>query len=272
MTLLDRILARGVQLPMDPIVASRVERHLQRIQPDPMFRRRLRGLVVNRYVANREGMIEAAHLPSRRREAGALGRGVLVAALLTAVGVSAVGAAAQESLPGDALYAVKLSLEDLRMRIAPPGLRDDLAAMTLDERLDEVERLAAAGRWQLVDEATASVIRAEEQLSALTGGAAAIAVPDGEEAINSHAQRLEELIVTAPVSAREGLQRALQASTGGGHPTVEPPAAQPPAADPAHEGRPETNADKPTSPAEAPTPPGEPSPEPRNASSPRAPH
>ena len=52
---------------------------------------------------------------------GVLGRGVLYASLLTAVGVSAVGAAAQESLPGDSLYAVKLQLEEVRMLVAPPG-------------------------------------------------------------------------------------------------------------------------------------------------------
>jgi hypothetical protein len=255
MTLLDRVLARGVQLPVDPIVAARVERHLRRIQPDPMFRRRLRGLMLNRYVANREGMVEAAPPPSRRREMGALGRGMLVGSLLTAIGVSAVGAAAQESLPGDALYAVKLQLEDLRMRVAPPGLRDDLAAIALDERLEEVERLAAAGRWQLVDEAAASVARAEERLSALSEGVAAGAdVPDAEEAIHAHAQRLEELIVSAPATAKDGLQRALQASTDGGPPIAAPPVVAPPAADPVHGGKPATEVEQPVTGTEAPVP------------------
>lgn len=249
MTLLDRILARGFQPPTDPIIAARVERHLRRIQPDPLFRRRLRGQVLNRYVANREGMIEPARPASRRRETGALGRGVLFASLLTALGVSAVGAAAQESLPGDALYSVKLQLEELRMRVAPPGLRDDLAAVALDERLEEVEQLAAVGRWQLVDEAAASAARAEEQLAAVSNGATPDAgAADREQAIHGHAQRLEELIATAPASARDGLERALQASTVDHQPAVEPPAADPP-----HGGKPDTDVDEPANPAEAPT-------------------
>jgi hypothetical protein len=255
MTLLDRVLARGVQLPVDPIVAARVERHLRRIQPDPMFRRRLRGLMLNRYVANREGMVEAAPPPSRRREMGALGRGVLVGSLLTAMGVSAVGAAAQESLPGDALYAVKLQLEELRMRVAPPGLRDDLAAIALDERLEEVERLAAAGRWQLVDAAAARAAQAEQELAAITNESAAGADQSGRgDAIESHVQRLEELIVTAPASATDGLKRALEAST-----EDRPPAQELPAADPTQGGQQPADVEEPETPAQASEAPPEPS-------------
>lgn len=260
MTLLDRILARGVQLPMDPIMAARVERHLRRIQPDPMFRRRVRGQVLNRYVADREGMLEAARPAPRRREMGALGRGVLFASMLTALGVIAVGAAAQESMPGDALYSVKLQLEELRMRVTPPGLRDDLAAMVLDERLAEVERLAAAGRWELVDGAAASAARAEEQLAALTNGSAAGGDAfNRDETIQSHAEQLEHLIATAPASARDGLLRAWQAATAD-----EPPAAEPPAADPRTNqnqgGQPPTDNEPPETPAEALTDPSKHSP------------
>ena len=35
------------------------------IEPDPLFRRRLRGLVTNQFVAIREGTAPAARLPSR---------------------------------------------------------------------------------------------------------------------------------------------------------------------------------------------------------------
>ena len=254
MTLLDRILARGVNQPADPIIAARVERHLRRIQPDPMFRRRLRGQVLNRYVANREGMIRLAPVHSGRREMGALGRGVLFASLLTALGVSAVGAAAQESLPGDALYPVKLQLEDLRMRVAPPELRDDLAAMALDERLEEVEALAAVGRWQLVDEAAEGAAHAEAQLAAMTNGRAGGAgASDGDKERKNHADRLVELLASAPTAAQDDLRRALLASTAEHPPAGTPPAVDPPAADPPHGGKPLTDSESPESPAEAPT-------------------
>jgi len=215
MTLLDRIIARGMIVPVDPIMAARIERHVHRIQPDPLFRRRLRTVVVNRYVAAREGLA-APPLARRlaRREMGALGRGVLYASLLSAVSMSAVAAASQESLPGDALYDVKIQLEQVRIRIAPPGLRDDLASMALDERLDEMEELASMGRWQLVDDAAANVIAAEAQVDRLSE-----AQPGGSSAASSavlqgHADRLAELMTTAPTSALHGLERALQASMG----------------------------------------------------------
>jgi hypothetical protein len=214
MTLLDRILARGIELPADPIIATRLERHLRRIQPDPLFRGRLRGQVLNQYVAVREGLVAQPRAATARRQMGVLGRGVLYASLLTALGVTAVGAAAQESLPGEALYPVKLQLEDLRMLVAPPGVRDDLAAMALDERLDEVERLAAAGAWQLVDEAAARAERAEDLLAAMTSS-----IPSGSrgaqgaDAIQRHADRLKDLLAGAPAAAQEGLRKALDAST-----------------------------------------------------------
>jgi hypothetical protein len=258
MMLLDRILAGGVQLPVDPIIAARVERHLQRIQPDPMFRSHLRGQVLNRYVANREGMLgpasptSPAPVASRRRDMGALGRGVLVASLATALSASAVGAAAQESLPGDALYSVKLQLEELRIRLAPPLLRDDLAAMALDERLEEVEQLATAGRWELVGEAAAGAARAEEQLAALTNGPTQDAQDRNRgETINDHADRLEQLIATAPASAQDSLLRAVDASTSETPPALEPPAADPPTAPPSPNPNPGGQPPKDSEPAES---------------------
>ncbi|HEY7846873.1 MAG TPA: DUF5667 domain-containing protein [Candidatus Limnocylindria bacterium] len=213
MTLLDRMLQRGFEMPVDPVIAARLERHVNRIKPDPLFQRRLRGQVLNRYVATREGMVAAtrpAALP--RRNLGVLGRGVLYASLLTAVSATAVGAAAQESLPGDVLYGVKLEIESIRMEIAPADLRDDLAAVALDTRLDEVEALASAGRWEQVDAAVTAVVRAEETLVALT------APSDGstasEVAMPEHVDRLTELLATAPDAGRRGLLRALAASGG----------------------------------------------------------
>lgn len=254
MTLLDRILERGVPMPLDPIVAARLERHLRRIQPDPLFRLRLRGQVLNRYVATREGLLPA-QTPDRTagRQMGVLGRGVLYASLLTVLGVTAVGAASQESLPGDALYGVKLQLEDLRMRIAPPGLRDDLAAMALVERLDEVEKLAEGGRWALVDAAADRAAAARDQLSGLTGAeASAVGHERASEAMQLHAERLAELKATAPTEAQTGLDRALDASTAKEPPAVQPsvpsapPAFEPPASTPAGGAPPLRESSKPS--------------------------
>ena len=215
MTLLDRILARGFEMPVDPILATRIERHMRRIKPDPLFQRRLRGQVMYRYVATREGMVAATAprgLPRRRM--GMLGRGVLYASLLTAVSVTAVGAAAQESLPGDPLYGVKIELESIRMHLAPPAMRDDLARMALDERLDEVEALAAAGRWAQLEGAVAAVERAETALQRALGAVGSEPGSSSAAAalIDEHVDRLTELLATAPNGSKRGLQRALAAT------------------------------------------------------------
>jgi hypothetical protein len=213
MTLLDRILERGFEVPVDPIIAGRIERHMKRIKPDPLFKRRLRGQVVNQYVATREGMVAAAQ-PIRlpRRGLSLLGRGMLYASLVTAVSATAVGAAAQQSLPGDLLYGVKLELESIRMELAPASMRDDLAAMALDERLEEVENLAAAGRWAQLDAAVAAVERARAMLAALRGSADGSAVADA--ALDEHVDRLADLLTVAPDGQKRGLLRALAASGG----------------------------------------------------------
>ena len=198
-----------IGLPLDDPMLQRLERSISAVEPDPLFRRRLRGEVVNRHVATREGLVRA---PRRQREMGRLGRATLYASLAVALSVSAAGAASQGALPGDALYSVKLQLEEIRMRIAPPSLRDDLAAMALEERLDEVEALAAEGAWSRIAGAAAGVAAAEDRLAGYAGIDA-----DDVAAIHRHTQVLEALLATAPASARGGLETALQASAHAGH-------------------------------------------------------
>ena len=144
-----------------------------------------------------------------RQQMGMLGRGVLYASLLTTMAVTAVGAASQDSLPGDALYGVKLELEQVRMQLAPPALRGDLAAMALDERLDEVEALASAGQWEMVDDAANRATQAGAVLASLAPRANDLSALAGEDAAQRHARRLAELVRTTPASALDGLQRAL---------------------------------------------------------------
>jgi hypothetical protein len=206
MSLLDRAPARPD--PLDPGGATmrRLERAWRGIEPDPLFRRRLRGEIVNRYVAEREGQLPHQ---APRRQMGALGRAALYASLGLAIGVSAAGAAADRALPGDVLYAVKLELEDVRMRIAPPSVRDELAAMALGERVEELERLAAAGSWQLLPAAAARVVDAEEALAATGPGGA------GAAAATSRASEvLTTLLAEVPAEAQQGVARALDAVEG----------------------------------------------------------
>jgi hypothetical protein len=149
-------LFRGTIRPPAILSDEAVERYLAairaEIRPDPLFRRRLRGEVMNRYVAVREGI---GATPARR-SMGTVGRAVLYATFTLAVTSTSVLAASQEALPGDLLYPLKRHIETLRVQILPAHLHDDLAALSLAERIKELARLAERGEWSLV------AIQAEE--------------------------------------------------------------------------------------------------------------
>jgi hypothetical protein len=127
-------------------------------QPDALFRRRLRSEMLNRWVAKREGLAPVAERRWIGREMGRLGRACLYASF--ALGVSAAGvlAVTQDAVPGEALYPLKLRIEDLRVAVLPRHLQDDLALNVLAERVDEVRRLASAGS---VSEALALAVAIE---------------------------------------------------------------------------------------------------------------
>jgi Domain of unknown function (DUF5667) len=149
-------LFRGTLRPPAILSDEAVERYLatrEELAPDPLFRRRLRGEVMNRYVAAREGMAGAV---PRRRSMGKLGRAVLYASFTLALSTTSVLAASQISLPGDVLYPLKRHVESLRMEVLPAHLHHDLAAYELAERIDELARLTEKG-----DVARASALTAE---------------------------------------------------------------------------------------------------------------
>jgi len=207
---IDQVLGRcepSVQ-PDDPI-ARMIARTAGRLRPEHEYRWRLRGRVVNQYVAEREGLVK--HAP-RRPEMGRVGRAALYASLGLAISVSAVGAASSGALPGDPLYGLKRQVEELRMEISPPSVRPMLAAMAVEERLSEVELLAAAGSWT-------RVALAEHELDgavATMHGMGASLPADEIAHLARHTQILAELLANAPASARAGLERALVASAGAG--------------------------------------------------------
>lgn len=198
------ILDRLRRLPGEPdsTFAAWLEESLQDLEPDPLFRRRLRGETLNRHVAQREGL---ARRPARRRMTP-IGRAVLYASLLLASSSAVALGGAQTALPGDALYHVKTRVEELRLELVSASFRDDLALLSLEERLRELEVLAASGRWSLVPAAAAAVVVAEERAEALG------ARPDRSQ-MAGHAARLTDLLRVAPMAAQPGLERALAASS-----------------------------------------------------------
>lgn len=194
--------------PDDPLV-HRLRSVAGGVEPDPFFVRRLRGRVLNEHVAISEGLLQ----PKSGREMGRLGRAVLMASLALAVSVGGAAATSQEALPGDLLYPMKLQIEEIRLRLAPAELKEHLEVAQLDERLRELERLVAAGRWEGVRDAATAL---ERSVAIVSEDPAAIG------ALAERSEVLEQLLTVVPEQGRAGIERAIQAAHGSGRPATAP--------------------------------------------------
>jgi hypothetical protein len=174
------------------------------IEPDPLFKRRLRGQVVNRFVAIREGSEPRVR---GGRQMGSLGRAVLYASFAFAVSVTGVMAAAQEAMPGDALYPLKRQIERLRHDVLPAHLQDDLVAIELTERLEELGYLTRSGE----------TARAEALMVAIKADYVALAaLGPGAGVLESRNVVLDALVERLPEPARAAVE-AVIAEVGAGH-------------------------------------------------------
>ncbi len=176
------------------------------LEPDPLFRRRLRGGVMNRFVAAREGLERPV---ARGSEMGRVGRACLYASVVLAMSVGGVMAASRAALPGDLLYPVKLEIEAVRMRALPSEFHDDLAVYALSERIHEMSRLAEAGDWDAVAALASEVEAGYEQL-------AAIGMDDvlADEGLQHRLEVLETLRDSLPAPARAAIERVLADTPG----------------------------------------------------------
>jgi len=249
------------------------------IEPDPLFHRRLRGAVLNQFVAVREGAPSTMRVPSRARAMGRLGRACLYASVAVAMSVGVTMAASQTALPGDPLYAVKLRIEELRVVALPAEFGDDLAVYALTERINELNRLAEAGEVERA-EALASVI--EDQVAVVT--AMGIGPAAQNNLLASRLDVLDTLVDRLPPKAQQAIERAMAGAPGltkpgsgpavghgqggatagsgqGGAPAVEEPSAT---SEPSNSGNrnPPGQATKPTK-TPSPTPSPRPSPSPK---------
>jgi len=200
--------------PAPRISAEAIERALAavaaQIEPDPLFRRHLRSEVVNRYVATREGLVAPERAaPDRRSRTGRLGRACLYASFSLAATAASVLAAAQEALPGDALYGVKLRVEELRFDVVPDHLHADLVAYALGERIEEMDHLIAAGD---LDEAVGLVPAIEHEFARLE---ALMSASDADEArIERHLVVLSGLLDRLPDAAQSAVEDVVNGVNG----------------------------------------------------------
>jgi hypothetical protein len=199
-------LFHGTMRPPAVLCDEAVERYLAAIRgelaPDSLFRRRLRGVVMNRYVAAREGMVAAP----QHRAMGRVGRAVLYASFTLALSATTVLAASQEALPGDPLYALKRQVEALRVQVLPADLHDDLAAYALAERIDELAGLAERGDWAQVESLAITV---EHDLAAFVAGVDA----DRGGSNDKYLTVLNGLLARLPDPAREAVEAVVDSAS-----------------------------------------------------------
>ena len=199
-------LFRGSLRPPAIISDEAIERYLaairSEIEPDPLFRRRLRGHVVNRYVAAREGHAEGRSLPP---EMSRVGRAVLVATFGLSLSVTSVMAASQQAIPGDALYPLKRHVEALRIHVVPAHLQDELAGYHLGQRIEELGRLVETGRWAAVADQARTIERSY---------AAAAAAGAHAEGLGARMTIVREWITHMPASAQARALSAMQGIPG----------------------------------------------------------
>jgi hypothetical protein len=210
MAAIGRPRRNGMDLALDDPIARRIQDAFTSAQVDPLFRRRLRSDVVNRYVAIREGhlAVRAVGRPlAHGGVMGRLGRACLYASVALVGSAAGVLAASQTALPGDALYDVKLRIDALRLEAAPPDLRAAVAEYIVGERLDELTVLAADGEWARATEAAEAAGAQAESLAALL-----TADPAAEARIERHLEVLASLLTSAPPAARDALEHAMAVS------------------------------------------------------------
>lgn len=176
----------------DDAIARYGEALRRELQPDPLYRRRLRGMVLNRYVALREGSVRGVGVAGTMSR---IGRAVLYASSVLAVSVTSVMAASQRALPGELLYPLKQRVEELRFEVLPAHLHDDLAAAALGERIDELAQLAVRGQVEHVVELALVIQHGYEELRATLE-------PDDAAAVERHLVVLNGLLGSVSFEAR----------------------------------------------------------------------
>lgn len=153
----------------------------------------------------------------------ALAAVMVLAIILGGAGVTAV--AAQDSLPGDALYGVKTGLENTRLDLAGNAAAEaELHLQFAERRLSELGVLIDAARYDRVD-ATADAFQyhINQALEAVRVTASSDPARAQElnlrvnDALARYASSLNELLAAAPALVRPAVEQALQASQGEGN-------------------------------------------------------
>lgn len=226
------------------------------VEPDPDDASRTRAAAAAAF---------AAAQPSRRRRRWAI---VGAASAVTALGGVGAGAAAQDAMPGDLTYTVKIGLERVDRAWARGDAAEALAWLDVAEtRIEEAVRAGSEGRFSLLpeilDRHTAAVAAVRRHLAELDEDSGV--VPRAASELRVHEAVLDALLGIAPLEARPGLERARDAAHDAHIPDDldVPPGISPsvpvPTASPVPGSPDEPRTDRPMPPAPRPEPPNRPS-------------
>lgn len=148
-------------------------------------------------------------------------RPLAVAAALLLLLVAADTAAAQ-SLPGEPPFAIKSTVEEVRLLVATSrATRVDVLAEHAERRLAELRRATAQRRPAVAADASVRLADALDRLAAEVLRARAdperdrspeqdLAVRKAERVAEQHASAIEALLPTVPAPARAALERAVE--------------------------------------------------------------
>ena len=166
------------------------------------------------------GRLPAA--PSRRLVISGAVRRLAFAAvsvvLAFTLGTAGVAYAAQEALPGEALYGVKRGLESARWSLTLEAeAQVELLSAFAAERVQEVEALAASGDDVLVGQTLEAYQQTLEQLQTTAGklppAVRAAALAQAEAQVRQHVIVLERIKAQVPEKAQAAIERALERSS-----------------------------------------------------------
>lgn len=191
-------------LTPDELVRRHVELVRADLDPDPLFRRRLRGVVTNRFVATREGLAQPVERPTQM---GKVGRACLYASFALAMSVGGALAASRGAVPGDLLYPMKLQVEAIRLQTFPQQFHDDLLVYALGERVAEFGRLVEEGDFDRAAVLAQAIGAGYHQL-------AESGVDVGSEELRASLAVLEALTDRLPAPAQAAIQRAVNEAPG----------------------------------------------------------
>ena len=206
-----RQIVEAIQPLLD--TAAEVRRAIPRSEPRAAFVRQLESRLWHRLQARWPSVPVSRRVRSPwlvRALPTLLGAALVAALALGSLGVVQASAAA---LPGDRLYSVKRGFEELRLALSlDPASDADLLGEFADERLNEIESLAAAGRMDDLEKALDGYVVAIGRL------ARAVDVPtsgDQDEVVDKlthHISVLEEVQMLVPAPAQAAIERVIERS------------------------------------------------------------